>query len=253
MGGIYGTRESVRAARIAIKKAFRGIATVHFFDEKLLKLAQKAASVLRWLGIGKTIQRQVASVLPVFDLLKGIPSRQHLYGAGWRGKGEPVNGSLNPLDNKWGLMWLSPIVPMVGRSALELESIIAPIYEKYGFEPLTTMTSITPRALCCVMTIAYDKSIPAECKRASACYDALFEACMQRGFVPYRCGLNSMQKLDRHSQGYWAVVQQLKTALDPKNIIAPGRYLPGSAREGEPEQAAEPPALPKAQFEYAAK
>ena len=259
MGGIYGTRESVRAARIAIKKAFRGITTVFFFDETLLNVAQKATAVMRKLGIFKSLQRQVASVLPVFDLLKGIPARQHLYGAGWRSKGEPVDASLNPLSNRWGLMWLSPIVPMVGRAALELESLIAPIYEKFGFEPLTTMTSITPRALCCVMTIAYDKSDPAECRRATDCYNALFEACMQRGFVPYRCGLNSMQKLDAHSQGYWAVVQQIKAALDPQNIIAPGRYLPGSARPNESEHAADssaaerPQSAPKAHFEYAAK
>ena len=49
---------------------------------------------------------------------------------------------------------------------------------------------------------------------------------MQRGYIPYRCGIQSMSKLGERSETFWNVSRKIKEALDPGNIIAPGRYLP---------------------------
>jgi len=109
---------------------------------------------------------------------------------------------------------------------LKFNALINPIYAQYGFEPLITMTSITPRALCSVMTVAFDKDIAKEAQNALNCYDALWKACAEAGYIPYRCGIRSMNKLAAGSEHYWDVVRQLKAAVDPKGIVAPGRYLP---------------------------
>jgi 4-cresol dehydrogenase (hydroxylating) len=115
---------------------------------------------------------------------------------------------------------------MCGSAALELVDRMEPIFAEYRFEPLITMTSITPRALCCVSTIAFDKEDSDECRRAKDCYHRLFDAVVAAGFIPYRVGLESMEKLAEGAPTHWEVVHSLKTALDPHGVLAPGRYSP---------------------------
>ena len=62
-------------------------------------------------------------------------------------------------------------------------------FAKYGFEPLVTLTSITPRVLCCVATISYDKCDAEQTRQAAACYKELYEICTREGYLPYRCGM----------------------------------------------------------------
>jgi 4-cresol dehydrogenase (hydroxylating) flavoprotein subunit len=49
---------------------------------------------------------------------------------------------------------------------------------------------------------------------------------MAAGYLPYRVGLQSMAALDPAADGYWRAVRRIKAALDPLNILAPGRYQP---------------------------
>ena len=239
LGGIYTTRAMAAGTRSAIGKALKRVGYIHFFDERLLRRAETAARFAEKLGLFPRTREQLKTIRPAFDLLQGIPRREHLFGAGWRAKGEPADPKLDPLNNRWGFVWLSPIVPMSGAHAQAFNALIEPIYEKFKFEALVTMTSITSRALCCVLTVAFDKENPEECRRALDCYDALWEACMEAGYVPYRCGIRSMNKLAAGSQTYWDVVRNIKTALDPHGIMAPGRYLPSIDRpmpEPEPRE-----------------
>jgi 4-cresol dehydrogenase (hydroxylating) len=234
LGGIYGTRATARGARAEIRKALRRVGRVHFFDEARLNCAESIGRLMAKVGLFPRLREMVAAVRPAFDLLQGIPRREHLFGAGWRAPETAVPNAgaaadLDPLNNRWGFLWLSPIVPASGEHALKFNALINPVYEQFGFEPLLTMTSITPRALCCVMTVAFDKDKPAEAERALKCYDALWERCMSAGYVPYRCGIRSMKKLATGSEHYWDVVREIKSALDPQGIIAPSRYLPEAA------------------------
>ena len=47
---------------------------------------------------------------------------------------------------------------------------------------------------------------------------------VEQGFPPYRVGINSMHRVVDENDPYWKTVRDLKKALDPNNIIAPGRY-----------------------------
>jgi 4-cresol dehydrogenase (hydroxylating) flavoprotein subunit len=224
IGGIYGTNDSVEATCRAVQAALGRFATVRFFDESTLKLAEKGARILKFLGIGKGLCQQLEAVKPVFALLKGIPAADHLAGVSWRSKF--AGKSTNPLDNRAGCMWLSPVVPAVGTAAQDIMNIVAPVFDEFGFEPLATLTSITPRALCCVLTISYDKENKAEALRATQCYKKLLTVCTDAGYIPYRTGIQSMPRLAQNSEVFWELNAQLKASLDPANILAPGRYQP---------------------------
>jgi 4-cresol dehydrogenase (hydroxylating) len=83
---------------------------------------------------------------------------------------------------------------------------------------------INERALGGVLTVAYDKEDAAETERARLCYRQVFETMMGAGYIPYRVGLQSMADLDDGDDSYWRMVGRIKRALDPANVIAPGRY-----------------------------
>lgn len=231
LGGLYGTKRSVAAAKHELQRALGGIAKLRVFDEGRIRLAESVHRLLGRVGLGQGLGELIAAIRPAFALLQGEPSPEHLAGAGWRSRQTPLAGNPDPLDNQCGLYWLSPVVPMTGSAARDVLRVMEPLFERHGFEPLVTMTSITPRALCCVTTVAFDKQNPAEARRASECYDALFDAVMRAGYVPYRVGIQSMGKLARNSTVYWDVVARIKAALDPAALLAPGRYFPPTAAD----------------------
>jgi 4-cresol dehydrogenase (hydroxylating) flavoprotein subunit len=227
LGAFYGSREMVSAGRRALKRSLAGMVTLKTVNERRLRIAEAILPWLNRLGIGGRIADQLRAVRPVFELLRGTPSSEHLAGAGWRSRNERNSKSFDPLDNGWGIYWLSPVLPMTGTAARALLGIVEPIFQRFAFEPLITMTSITARALCCVLTVAYDRDNPAESAAAQECYERLFDAVMKSGFIPYRVGIQSMAGISTsNADVFWDVVGTLKDALDPAAILAPGRYNP---------------------------
>jgi 4-cresol dehydrogenase (hydroxylating) len=61
-----------------------------------------------------------------------------------------------------------------------------------------------------------------------ACYAELGDRCREKGFLPYRLGLQSMAQAMSDADPFWGVVRTLKEALDPNGILAPGRYDGGA-------------------------
>jgi 4-cresol dehydrogenase (hydroxylating) len=238
MSGIYGTRESVAAAKRAIRRAFKGVARVDFCDQRLLKIGQRIVKFLNRFGLAGNLARKVERAGPVFDLFEGKPSSKHLYGSAWRSRRPSAKGD-DVKINTCGMMWLAPVLPATGESVRELLGLLEPVYERCGFEPLITLSVLSPRALCCVATVSFDKDNPEECRKAADCYNQLFELCVGRGYVPYRAGIQSMQALEQGSKVYWDVARQIKAALDPQNILAPGRYV--NAQSGSQTEASSKP------------
>jgi len=224
MGGLYGTRETVAAARKTVRRAFRGVARVHFFGPRKLKWGLKAAKFAARLGIGQQMVETLHNVESAYELLRGEPVSEHLEGVFWRSRRRPDDHAPNPTDA--GVYWLSPVLPMTASHCREVLDLVEPIFREHRFEPLVTMTSVTDRALVCVLSVCYDKEDPEDTARAAACYEALFDAVTRRGYLPYRSGIQSMGKLGRGSETYWEIVGRLKAALDPRAIFAPGRYQP---------------------------
>ncbi|MCP5004420.1 MAG: FAD-binding oxidoreductase [Planctomycetes bacterium] len=231
-GGIYGTKKHVADCRKQIKRAvgknatIRFLSRVQFFGSTKLSIAKKAGDILNTLGLSHGLVGMLRALEEVYKLMRGAPTRAFLYGTLWRTKSIQNSDSLDPLENNAGLMWMSPILPMTGAAALDLMRIINPIFDRYGFEPLITISLITERAMVSVITISFDKQNIAEAKKASICYDKLFYALMDSGYIPYRTGIQSMNKLAYGSSVFWDVVNDIKAVLDPHQTISRGRYQP---------------------------
>ena len=227
-GGIYGTAGEVRQLRKEIRKALRPLGRVRFVGPTTLTLAQKISQFLDKRGWGKDWQIMLGSLVKVGGLLQGRPTDAFLYGTLWRMGGREDPPTLDPLENNVGIMWISPIMPMIGSAAQDLVSRISPIFLKHGFEPLITVSLITERAMVAVTTIAYDRASAQETEKARLCYDELFGEIMRMGYAPYRASIASMAHLATGSEVFWDVVHGLKRVLDPDEIISPGRYDPMS-------------------------
>ncbi len=231
IGAVYGTAESVRVVKQAVRQALRGY-RVKFLDDRRLSHAKRLRSLLGKIGLGRGLGELIDLVEPVYGLLKGVPSDEPLAGVSWRVRDAGPPKPIDPLDQHAGLMWVSPVLPTSGQAAQEVVTLIEPIYKKHGFEPLVTFTMITDRAMVCVSNLSFDQRQPQETRSAQACYDELMAALIANGYIPYRTGPGGYAKLVGEGSVFWSVAGQLKAMLDPHGIIAPGRYLPGGSFGG---------------------
>ncbi len=93
-----------------------------------------------------------------------------------------------------------------------------------GHELYVTINIETPTSFVAVINLLFDRSKPAETERAHRCADKLLAHIRQQGMEVYRARADMMASIVSEQPGYWETVRALKQALDPHNIIAPGRY-----------------------------
>jgi 4-cresol dehydrogenase (hydroxylating) len=124
-----------------------------------------------------------------------------------------------------GVLWYCPAIPFTGKDTLLAIRICEQICKKHGFELNLGFLFISERALDITGAICYDRKIKGEDEKAMQCHDALVEAMMKKGYSPYRLGIQSMNLMKFKHTGTTTFLRQLKTALDPKNILAPSHYI----------------------------
>jgi 4-cresol dehydrogenase (hydroxylating) len=228
-GGLYGSKGVVAAARREVRRHLSGPGrTLHFFDQRKLDLLERLSRPLAGFRRVAALRGKLASLQSLYDMNRGIPSYRFLAGAYWRHRqGLPADFSkADPAEDGCGLLWFPPVLPFTGEAVKELLSLAEPIFARYGFDFLITLSSVTERSLGGVMTIAYDLEDEAECAAARDCANTLCETMMDAGFPPYRVSPQFLPYLARGSETYWDVVAGLKRLMDPAEILSPGRYQP---------------------------
>lgn len=231
-GALYGTAAQVAAARAALRRALRGTpARASFLSERKLRVGAAVARCLGDSRIGRQLRAKVALGESLFAMNRGTPNGRFLAGAYWRRRtGLPARfpEGADPARDGCGLLWVSPVLPMRGADLLAVHDLAEMAFWKHGFDLFATFSMINERALGGVLTIAFDQDDPDETARARACHDEVFQRCFDAGYIPYRVGTHSMDRLDPAGDSYWRTVARIKAALDPEGILAPGRYQPGA-------------------------
>lgn len=223
LGGFYGTKDSVAGSCRALRKALKGITKPIFISDAKLQWFDKVYRVGSWLPPLQRLNDSVCSARSAIALLKGEPVHDHLAGSAWRSRLAWNERPTDPLDRGDGIVWLTPLVPLDSKACTDFLSCVEPVFSEFGFEPLLTFVMVSGRAMCCPTTICYDRASEVETIRAQECYRKLLAACIDRGFLPYRCGIQSMSTLLEPNTN-WKTLSMLKRTLDPANVIAPGRY-----------------------------
>jgi 4-cresol dehydrogenase (hydroxylating) len=119
------------------------------------------------------------------------------------------------------------VAPNTGEDAAAVTSLVTQLLLEHGFEPQMSLSLAGERMLICIITIAYDREVAGEDERALACYRRLGETLIARGYPPYRLSVASMTQVDSRTT-YGAALSAIRSALDPNDIMAPGRYQPES-------------------------
>ncbi len=140
--------------------------------------------------------------------------------------GRPSLGELGLL--KWrpggGNIWFCPGTPMDGKIANEFQHLCRKIYVDHGLD-YTVMNVCGPRFARGLHVITFNRENDEERKRADACYRAMSKAFADRGVFVGRAPLDYHEMHFKQTMGpFQHACSAIKHALDPKGVIAPGRY-----------------------------
>ena len=113
---------------------------------------------------------------------------------------------------------------MTGRHIEEVLSICRPLFEKYEFDFYAALLAQNARSMIVLMSIFFLKENPAQVRNATLLYEELSDKTAQAGYQPYRTTVSGMGKLAQMSPEMNALTKRLKDALDPRHILAPGKY-----------------------------
>lgn len=223
VAGIFGSREQLALARKEIRRALCGVARVQFVTDGLIEIGKKVAGMLAWIPWFARKKALVHAIEPLYGLAKGIPSSEAVYSVSWP-VGEAPSPGYDPDGGRAGLLYALPMIPLDSACAQQMRDVTVRVFGSFGFEPYITVNAVGTKALECVINLAFERDKPDRVRAARECIEQLQQAFIEQGMIPYRVGIQSMGQVVRESDPFWQTVKDLKKALDPNGIIAPGRY-----------------------------
>ena len=163
----------------------------------------------------------------------GVPTDENVRSVYWRKREAPRSDAVDPDRDRCGVLWLCPETPFDGPSAIRAIRLAEEALRAHGFEPNVGLMVRSPRSLKVFVAIVYDRDVAGEDERAMRCHDALFAQFVEDGFIPYRLGIQSMDRLPG-AGAFDDFLHRIKAAVDPDRILAPGRYDFGARRDPPP-------------------
>ena len=160
---------------------------------------------------------------PAFLFLQGIPHEKSLRSLYWR-KRMPVPEPIDADRDRCGAVWCSPVLPFAGCDVEDAVRAVEEVILAHGLEPMLVMLGQSERLLTVVPLLLYDRDVPGEDEQAMRCHDAILSKLNAAGYPPYRLGIQSMGSVPAPRDDHGALIARLKRALDPNDILAPGRY-----------------------------
>ena len=136
---------------------------------------------------------------------------------------DKVPENADPDRDKCGLIWCTSIIPFTGSHVKIVLDTIRNTMSDFGFELMVTLVFLSDRQLVSLAAIKYDREIENEDKKALECYKILQKKLIGVGYPPYRLGLIG-EEFFPSDDSYSEILNKIKNALDPKGVLAPGRY-----------------------------
>ncbi|MCL7945708.1 FAD-binding oxidoreductase [Marinobacter sp. ATCH36] len=226
VGAIYASKEVASAARRTLRRLLGPVTDrLIFINRRRVNMARTFARMLpgrlatRVLGMADTLSGAL-------EIMHGTPNDVALALAYWRSGTLPQNGQTkNPARDGCGLIWFAPLVPIRGKDVRRYIDMIERICPQYGVNPLITLTTVNDRCFDSTVPLLFDRGDADATALANDCYRALLDAGQKEGFLPYRLNIDAMDTLNNGGSAFPGLASQLKAAVDPNFILAPGRYV----------------------------
>lgn len=161
---------------------------------------------------------------PLAQPLAGVPDTESIKLI-YRLTGTPLPERSEDMDvdhTPFGMKSCLPVVPPRGRYARLAAGIVAAQGAAFGLNVKLSFFG-DGRVL---ITIHFRLDDPDQVRRAEDCERALWDALIAAGFPPYRVGIDQMSRLPGLEPAFFELVARLKSALDPRHVLSPGRYCP---------------------------
>ena len=235
VGSIYGSKNIVKVAKKEIKNIFKQIPNQTIFSDALVISIGNGIinllpeSILNRLAILKKVKLQLDSLNKAKEFMQGKPNRIALKLAYWRhhkGAKSFEGNVLSPGKDKCGLLWYAPLVLMKANAMREYVEFVRKTCPLFNIEPFITFTNLRHDCVDSTVPILFDLSNPAAVTDAHNCLKELVTEGLKLGYVPYRLNIDQQQWLLDKESDFWQTVNQIKSKLDPNNILSPGRYNP---------------------------
>lgn len=150
---------------------------------------------------------------PIFEyrkqLMMGGSTLQEFGLYNWRGGG--------------GSMWFAPVAAARPSECDKQMRIATDILNKHGFDYVSEFI-VGWREMHHIIDLLYDRTQPDEMHKAYQCFDELLKVFTKNGYGTYRTNIAFMEKVaDTYGPEMRKIHRTLKMALDPNNILAPGK------------------------------
>lgn len=248
---IYGSKEVVKVKQKIIKKEFKGFGPIAFVGDKQAEFLAKVIDSSEGKGNTNLLHKTVATLLhkvtgkelrfmrPLVNIHnfyhRGLPTDHAVERGAF---GEPAcpgcEQKREGISNKKGIIWFAPVVPNNGNVIDRVNEHCKRIVHKHKFDYAAGIFLYGPRSGMVIMKIIYDKKNEGEAQRALLVLKELHDWVIEEGLQVYRSSISMMDYVLDCAPVYKEFVSKIKHAIDPNNILAPGKY--GIEKQGIPEQ-----------------
>jgi 4-cresol dehydrogenase (hydroxylating) len=223
---LSGTAGLVRLRFREARAALRKFGPVSWTTDRSFPTRRAWYRMLSFLPRFRRRAALLDAVEAFYDHSKGVPSDAALGSIPWclaAGADGYTRGT--DLDaTQCGTLFVLPILPQEGRAVREAMELAQQVTGRHQFTPYATLNSASPESMEAVINIVFPRSDSKQVEQAHRCVDELVAGYMQKGFVLYRAGIQSMSSIVKADSPHWQLIARLKDVFDPNRIIAPGRY-----------------------------
>jgi 4-cresol dehydrogenase (hydroxylating) len=209
---LYGTANEVALLRARIESLLP-VAIQYIAEDQLVS--------------GATPEDSRQDLLNTIWHFTGRPTGYGLPRAYWRSKRRPPN-KLDELDldyDRCGISIVSISCPFDGQHIVNLSKLARNQMLHHGLEPHLSFSGVRARTLQLNAFVCFNRENREEEEAAQTCRRELISLAMAEGYYPNRLDVASMKMVMSAAAGaYSTLTQRIKHALDPKLILAPGRY-----------------------------
>ena len=225
--GLYGSREEVRYQRRMLRKVLGRYGMIQFIgaavrDDWYGKLVRTLAPPVNRL-LGKSPEFTNV-MIPAINLYRGIPTDEFVRQAYFKSHQAKPDTDIDPARDRCGMIWIGPVVPFTSTHVMKALSVTKRIFDRHEFDFFVEVIVESARSVIVLVGVFYEREDPTDAARAKAWYDEARAAYTEHGYPPYRATTMSMPHALDANPAAQKLLAAIKGAIDPQNLLAPGRY-----------------------------